>query len=220
MQDKQDRSGAPVRPLPKLKVVRETYCSQEMTDKCVDFLWERAPDKILRIIKEENYPRNADYFRAMTGAVEFLRQEASKEMDVPQTHLGLLDLSFELTRRIRKGHDFPEIKVEGKPLAPGPEGPFPPLVSLEIRSFLKEKGLTQSMVDEVIQALYERRPDLFFIGGECARRSASMGLAGVELEKNVWEIANEKKLPLTHLEVIDIKSEIGKRYRLMCGLEI
>lgn len=162
-------------PLPELPVIRDTYCSQEMTDVLVRHLQEERPDLIAELVRQERrgLPDGHDdlHGKRYGDVIEYLRAQAGDSFHVPPTRIGMLDLLYELSRRIRKALNLQEIPVFGKPLAPGPEGPFPPLVQQPVRVVKNpEHQLPQELVDRVVHAAYEQAPNIFYDFAEQMRR--------------------------------------------------
>ncbi|MGM0421615.1 MAG: hypothetical protein ACQEQL_00795 [Pseudomonadota bacterium] len=124
-------------PLIELQVYQETYCDQQMTDTILQFLWETKPDLIAEIAWLEerflSHGHDAAYMEKCGSISEYLTKEAAHKITRPDTRLGMLDLYYEMSRRIRKAKGLVEIPVLGKPLAPQPEGPFPALINKPIR---------------------------------------------------------------------------------------
>jgi hypothetical protein len=217
----------PLQPLPELSVVRDTYCSQATVDKIAHYFQAQRQDLLIQVLEEERLQRIAAHYEAYGKIVNYLKNDASNEIEVPQTDLGMIDLIYELSRRIRVAYELPDIMVTGKPLAPSPDGPFPPLVDLEMDFINEKRGATQRMVDTVLNILYQRRPNLWFIAGEAARRD--VGLYNRELSDLVSEIIiQEGFAPDKHNKIVqkgDLSSitsaclsEFRRRVRKMCEM--
>lgn len=150
-------------PLPRLKVLREDYCSQEVTDLAIGWLETHRPDLIENLMLYEHW-RQQDYREAACDILEFLTEQ---KIPIPTTLMGRMDLVAELTRRGRSAAGLPEIAPSGKPLAAGPDEPLPSLADLEICERSKQKdNLTQEMADRVLPIAYDRRPDLWIAAAE------------------------------------------------------
>lgn len=150
-------------PLPRLKVLREDYCSQEVTDLAIGWLETHRPDLIENLMLYEHW-RQQDYREAAWDILEFLTEQ---KIPIPTTLIGRMDLVAELTRRGRSAAGLPEIAPSGKPLAAGPDEPLPSLADLEICERSKQKDhLTQEMADRVLRIAYDRRPDLWIAAAE------------------------------------------------------
>lgn len=165
MSDKKpERAKSPVPPLPplpplvELPVYRGIYCSQEMTDKILRHLWEKKPELVRGLVSEEMRPlpdgHDDMHGKACERIIVYLREKASEDIDIPPSRLGMLDLLYELSRRLRKGLGLAEVPVFGKPLASGPEGPFPVLIEQPIQLPKNKKleiQITQELADEVLR---------------------------------------------------------------------
>ena len=127
-----------VMPLPRLKVLREDYCSQEVTDLAIGWLETHRPDLIENLMLYEHW-RQQDYREAAWDILEFLTEQ---KIPIPTTLIGRMDLVAELTRRGRSAAGLPEIAPSGKPLAARPDEPLPSLADLEdLRAFEAEDHL-------------------------------------------------------------------------------
>ncbi|GLS99244.1 hypothetical protein GCM10007897_06230 [Sphingobium jiangsuense] len=159
-----------VPPLLELPVYQEKYCSQAVTDNALSYLWANRPDLVAAQAEVES--RNFDnvYIMELAAIVEFFRDEASKHIEIPTTRLGMLDLLFEMSRRLRLALGIPAWEVRGRPLAESENGPMPDLPSYPIETGKGEMGLTQEMADRIIEAAYRAAPHLFFERVECLRR--------------------------------------------------
>ena len=98
-------------PLPHLPVMRETYCTQEMTDKIIDLLWQYEENKDLPRDVDLDLPRlvrlatidnhyYSDRIEEFYYTLEYIEREIKKFIPVPETNLGYVDLGFEMDRRI------------------------------------------------------------------------------------------------------------------------
>jgi hypothetical protein len=110
-------------------------------------------------------------------------------------------------------------RLDGRPLAAGPDQPLPPLIDMELSPATVELGLTPWMVLLVLKATYRARPDLWYGTGEWARflevqepRDALRELVGATLT----EMFPEASGPRAKAEVF---SEAYRRIYRMCGME-
>ncbi len=202
MTDKSQASGTgavptpELKPLPPLKVIRETYCSQEMTDSCIDYLVKNYPQRVLALLDEEKVNREVLYYKIASNIAYILKDEVGKSIDVPQTHLGLIDLVYELSRRLRRAYDLPEILPQGKPIAPTPDGPFPELIKIEIGPVQKKLGITQEVADRLLGRIYEQRPDLWYAMAEGARRNLHLYMLSDDFFDTLKRVGAEENIPL------------------------
>ncbi len=152
-----------VMPLPRLKVLREDYCSQAVTDLAISWVEAHRPELIENLMLHEHW-RQQDYSEAAWDILEYLTEA---KVAIPTTLIGRMDLIAELTRRGRSAAGLPEIAPSGQPLASRPDQPLPPLVDLEICDHTKERNhVSQEMADRVLRIAYDKRPDLWLAVAE------------------------------------------------------
>lgn len=204
-------------PLPELPVIRDTYCSQEMTDALVRHLQEERPDLIAELVRVETKGLIIDvHAKACESIIGYLREKSDK-VHVPPTRLGMLDFLYELCRRIRKAYDLPERPLLGKPLAPGPEGPFPPMINKPV--WVSKSGkpsVDQGLADEIIKSAYQKRPDIFYEYAEQMIRQ----IRGYEINQALGDFIKDL-LPDEHkIFWPEIKSEAHSRLNNMCEITI
>ncbi|MEZ0223671.1 MAG: hypothetical protein ACAH83_03895 [Alphaproteobacteria bacterium] len=162
--EKQRENPEPIQPLPRLKVLRDTWCDQDTVDRAADYLQANNPDLIREILLEEGAERNSEYFNLAYEVVDYLAMAGVAD---PATPLGKLDLACEISRRIRKANGKSELTPRGKPLAAGPNVPLPPLAPLAVSEGAQHRGnVTQEMADKVFGIAYKQRPDLWWAFAE------------------------------------------------------
>lgn len=110
-------------------------------------------------------------------------------------------------------------RLDGHPLAAGPDQRLPPLVEMELAATTLALGLTPAMVSLVLKSAYRARPDLWYGTGEWARghgkqepRDELRELVGAELV----ELSPESSGPQVRQAVF---SEAYRRIYRMCGME-
>lgn len=161
--EKPRENPEPLQPLPRLKVLRDTWCSQDTADRAADYLQANNPGLIREILLEEGAERNSEYFNLAYEVVDYLTEAG---LDVPATLLGKLDLACELSRRIRKANGKSALTPRGKPLAEGP-GKMPPLSALPISEGAARRGnVTQELADKILNKAYVAQPDLWYAVAE------------------------------------------------------
>jgi hypothetical protein len=136
-------------PLPRLKVLRETYCSQQVVDTAVGWVESHRPELIEKLMEDEHW-RQQDYSERAWDILEYLTEE---KVEIPTSLVGRMDLINEFTRRGRTAYGLPEIPPKGKPLAFGPDQPLPPLIKLDI-----DEG-TKKRITQEVAGVYTRRRD-------------------------------------------------------------
>jgi hypothetical protein len=126
--DSQRETYSSMMPLPRLKILRETYLNRQVVDTAVDLVETHRPELIEKLMEEEHWRLQA-YSERAWDILEYLTEE---KVEIPISLIGRMDLINEFTRRDRSAYGRPEIPPKGTPLAPGPDQPLPPLVKLEI----------------------------------------------------------------------------------------
>jgi len=130
-------------------VIRSAYCDQETTNRVIAYLAAQTPDLIAQLTEEEKQPfpesRGARFREICYSIGAHIREAESRDVELPETRLALVDLLYELSRRIRKAQGLNEIPMLGKALAPSPQGPFPQL----------PVGSAQKLVDKLCTQIYE-----------------------------------------------------------------
>lgn len=195
-------------PLPELKVVQEEYCTQEMTDHVLRFLHEKRPD-LITDIGEKPYNPMAQQ-DALQRIVGYLRTDAD-EIEIPDTRLGMIELTFEIYRRYKKAAGEPVLEVSGKPIASGEDEPLCPLKRVPV---VERPGIIQEVVDYIIPLSYEERPDLWYELAEAARR----GVRPSETMREFTRWAEEIPLP-ERTNVSLLVREARRCVIAMCGVE-
>lgn len=169
-------------PLPKLSVIRGAYCSQEMTDRLVKYLQDSRPDLVHQLIEDEKNPfpdnRDSIFGKTLSKIENFLRNEEKEHRILTLSLTGMVDFIYELDRRVRKSLGLGDIPAVGKPIALGPEGPFPSLIDKPItitKQGKPPKGLTQEVADRATKEIYENNPEVIFAYCEHMRRLLRKG---------------------------------------------
>lgn len=191
----------PLRALPELPVIRHAYCSKETVDAAVSWLSSERSDLLMKLLDEETAIRNIMYYEAIAKIMNVLRKEAGAQIDVPQTELGMVDLLYEISRRLRKAYGLTDIPPRGKPLAPSPNGPFPPMLAVKVSQRNEERGATQEIVDTVLADFYDQRPDLWFVASEAAQRNLGFGI----VQREMWSLLRKNILKRGFAEDVEHK---------------
>lgn len=160
-----------------LPVHPETRTDQKTVDAVLQYLWKNRPDLVAKLAYWEKVIRDPGmHGRACADIGFYLRQEAIKEIEIPESRLGLLDVIFEVSRRVRKSQGLKEIPILGKPLTSDRNGDYPPLIDQEIQRNKEGKpyfGMSQEMADIVCSLAYRQDSQLMFDFCEQVRRSVS-----------------------------------------------
>jgi len=170
--------------LPRLPVIRKEYCSQKITDDAIDYLFEHHPDLLLRIVEDENPNRVGTHYEAYQKAIYTLQK--SEDVIIPDHDIALIDIAYELSRRIRIAYGMNEIEVQGRPLAPSIEGPYPELIKKPIGRYTKKDGFTQKKVDSILEDFYQANHKLCYVHSEQFRRDQNLFVGfSTHLRKNL-----------------------------------
>lgn len=161
-----------------LPVYRDTYLSQERTDELCRLLWQQRPDLIRALVaREEVVPQDRTMFARVTSRItEYFREEEKAGRIDAISLTGMVDLIYEIDRRVRKSLGLPAIPVRWKPIAPGPDGPFPPWPDKPIHRVngRAHVGMTQEKADrltpQIYAALIKESPEAIFAQAENERR--------------------------------------------------
>jgi hypothetical protein len=177
---KQEYLSQPLRSLPELPVLRDSYCSQETVDRIVRWIHDNHPDRLMQLLREESGIRQATYYIAIKNIWAILKKEHLQEIEAMTPHLGAVDLLYEISRRLRNAYGLSDIPPRGKPLAPSPNGPFPPMLNAKVSPHNEKRGAAQEIVDVVLADFYDQRPDLWFAAGEGMQRNLGLLMSGAE----------------------------------------
>lgn len=172
--------------LPKILIDNETkFLSQQDADRIFKTLNEKYPEQLKFIepfVKYEtlhpvdikdSYIKVIDFIRFGTNdlATPQSQKIANTFSPIPQTELGLMDLTFELIRRARVGAGYREPAIKGKPIAKRPDGPFPEkLKAKTISKKALELGFKQCEIDSYVDQYYNENQEWCFITAEAWRR--------------------------------------------------
>lgn len=138
----------------------------------IKHLEKERPDLVEMLIQRDKKAFDQGmHGRIFAHIIDYFRNKFDQPALVPPTRLGMLDLLFELWRRVHKSLGKDDLPVFGKPFAVGINGPFPTLINKPIALAKKEEDrLSQELVDEVIQSAYRQAPEIFYEFSEQIRR--------------------------------------------------
>jgi hypothetical protein len=203
-------------PLPAMKVVREDYCSQDITDKAIALVEAQRPDLIWQMMREEHW-REQDYRDAAWEILEYLD---AANVGIPATPLGRMDLIAEFTRRGRSAYGLPELYPRGRPLTAALQQPLPPLTDKELSEHTRKFAhVTQDLVDRVLRQAWETQPYAWFEVAEEYRYEILLD-ATVLFREILRQILNADFSGETNMWVeMDVFDEAIMRIYGMCGIE-
>jgi len=161
-----------------LPVYREDYISQERVDELCKLVWKKQQHGIKTMVFHERdhegpFDRNSDYFHGLGGITNFLRAEEKAGRIEPISMIAMVDLNYELSRRVRLATGYEDYEPYGEPIADGPEGPFPPISQLG--SWLngerdKEPVEVSPEREKVYNRLCKEHPEVVFANAEARQR--------------------------------------------------
>jgi len=221
MNDKLLNEKAAIPPLIDLPVYRDTYCDQKMTDDLLRHLWETRADLISEAaileVKPDAYRIHADYQYkdVLDKVITYLRKALPEELKAPPSRLGMLDLLYEFSRRLRGSTGQEQLILLGQPLAPSPEGPYPALPNTPV---WPGRRFTQETADAVLQEAYRLNPAAFYECAEQMRRSIRSYEIDDEIEALITKTVNI--LGLENNIVNQIYGEALHRLFEICEMKI
>lgn len=168
--------------LVSLQVHRDTYLSQQRTDELCMLLWKKYPELVGLLAHEAKYPFpdcRIGRFRSLIEELHIFFREEEKEGNIESLSLiQMVDLSWEVDRRIRKGIGVEEAPICGSSFIVDPSGPFPEWPEGKMSSY-PAKGMTQELSDELSKKIYEylveNQPEVLFAMTENDRRVLQEG---------------------------------------------
>ncbi len=126
---------APAPELIDLPVYRDDYISQQQVDLLCRILWDEKPSSVEEFTEEEKsmasilIRRNPVVINAISNLLhrisEFFREKEGLQNIEKISYTGMVDLIYEVERRIRVAIGLGDFFPVGHPIAPSPEGPFP-----------------------------------------------------------------------------------------------
>jgi hypothetical protein len=205
--------------LVNLPVYQEIHCSQQLTDQLCAYVWEHKPEFIKELAENETFPfpnnRDFHFTEACNSIKRYLENQAQKNVLPKLSMLGMIDFIYEIDRRVRKALNLFDIPVVGKPLAISPEGPFQPLINLEIQDSTLSI-LAQKDIDNYVSLLYSRAHKIVYALCEDKRRLLRGTEALYALENLAKEVFINEKVDSKTIEIIC--AELNRRLVKMCDI--
>lgn len=221
---------APLKPLPKLKVVQETYVSQEMTDRIIAYLEEHHQEDLDRVRQFDTGSSNGVTLSTYAEMMGVVMDHVSKVMEVPDPNvqyegsLAYIDLAFELCRRYRTAYGYEVPVLKGHPLAASPKGPFPPLAGKKIYSRFAKYNLDQETVDEIVAAYYAEYPEWSYVQGEAYRREQAPDIVVGSVPNSFFHVLLLQRRQVEKKDLffvtLDLRNEVQARITKSCGISV
>lgn len=210
-----------LKPLPKLPVIRDEYCSQEMADNIIDYLVNQFPKRIEKIIEDELPSRTGIHYGAYSDAIGCVTEAIEKGLFPNLTKLGYIDLAYELSRRVRKACNLPSIPILGHPLADTPNGPFPKLIESSKKDQCLD-DINQENIEEVLTKSYELDSNIWYLYSESIRRDVGLYFPSFLLQSSI-KAASQKVFGAKSMKQVHengLYREASFRCYMMCGISI
>jgi hypothetical protein len=189
-------------PLKRIPVLRENYCSQNVADQVIDFYQNNNNffpplgshghmDRVFQF--EGNDTKYRNYFDGTYSAfTQCLSNMERDGIEIPNSTLGLIDLTHELRRRLLIAIGWPDPIIWGKSFVEHIDGPYPDFKTLIEFTNLKTGDTNLKYKSyEIAECLYEYSPGSFYIAEEAIRTGTSYEYMlgyfiklGVDLKKN------------------------------------
>lgn len=176
-----------------LPVYRSTYLDQQRVNELCALLWKERPDLVAGIAEStgsELADRDVDTFADINmHVIAFFQEKIQSKNTDPISMTGMVDLIFEIDRRIRKALGFTEIQIIGNSIADSPLGPYPSVVSVPVRTSPENiapfRGLTHEKLDRLTQQAYNllisENPEVIFAFVELLRRHLRRGVPDIHI---------------------------------------
>lgn len=162
-----------IKPLPRLPIEQDLYVSQEQVDQLIDYMIETQPVYMRQVVDDDvGEKRGGFHYMAYCDVIYNAKKAAGDTQPFPETDLGLIDLAYELSRRIRKAYGAPEYLTVGQPLAPTPEGPYPdfPEIDVERAKQQEELDISDDEVIKTVKHFYRENGFTAYVVGESMRK--------------------------------------------------
>jgi len=220
-----------------LPVYREDYISQERVDELCKLVWKERQYDIKTMVFHERdhegpFDRNCDYFYALKEITNHLREEEKTGRIEPISMIAMVNLNYEISRRVRLATGYEDYKPYGKPIADGPQGPFPPIGQLDnwLNGRRDEDPAKISPDREAVyNKLCKEHPEVVFANAEARQRHIALDetyeFIDAYYRKHLPEKGNQnvdtnnRKIIETHIKIVDkiascMKSKYWKKYLL------
>ena len=211
------RENNKLRPLSRLSVIRDLYCTQPQADKIILYLSNEFPEKCISLLEKTGGARAPGYFMALDEIIYKAKDQFKNYFSNTDDNLAWIDLSYELDRRLRSAYDLPEIKIAGSELAPGPDGPYKQLKIATINDKDVMTGLKQEDVESILNHYYHLYPKEWYYYAEAIRRQTSHR-NNHSASKAVEEISADLKVNLSKTAITDVVSKIFPTITMTCEI--
>jgi len=207
----------PEPPLPELEVLQTTYCGQAMTDLIIRFIHENKPNLVLDLLETYYAGSIIDYRNLFSDVVDYLRGDAFNALNVSPPRLAMIDVLFEIHRRVAKAANvpgWPMPAIRGNPIAAGLGKPLQKLAVPPVTSRRKFYAVDQKTTNEVLEYVYKTRPELWYETAECERRD----IPAIEQFREFFDCVKAMDGSISGVLIHTLSSEMHRRVLVMAGL--
>ena len=205
-----------------LDVIRNMYCSQEQVDGICDYLWTYKSDIVKEMLEYEKiedvlFAHSGNYKDVCDNLVDYLREEVPKAINIPDTNIGMLDLLYEISRRIRKSINLEDIAPIGGSLSirRSDRNFYPNLLDIQIDN----PSSKQEVINKIIEEAFNNNHNLFYDYAEQTRLLMYMSDITSSLQLVIWNSISreDKKNPIF---LASVMNDIDIRIDKICGFTI
>lgn len=206
----------------ELPVLRNKYLNQDQTNTWCSLIFESSSEKILGLAQIAHLPhidrRNFGFGKMNHDLCWNIRQLEKTIGFKPMSKTSLVDLLFEIDRRLRWVRGGEEISVFGDPIAESPIGPFPTLIPYHSCKNDSEKPCSKAEELELDQRCLDLYNMILKIDAECIFAYCEAARRQLEGSEANWCISNFVRNHQRAKEISRPKSasrELGRRIHLM-----
>ena len=214
--------------MPVLPVLRDTYCSQKMTDEIIDFYLKMedvpgvsGPRRNLgKALYMDNYTSltQTSYYEVYEEFLGDIAEEVSKYIEVPSRLIALNDLSFEYRRRVRTAMGHCEPIYNGIPLCNKSNEcrdlPILPIKKIDLDYI---KSTTQTNADKIIRTFENSYKSDLFALSESLRNCWNQDYIARKIILILKNIALKENINISEVKIIN--SELCRRIAHACKLD-
>lgn len=169
-----------LKPIPQLPVLREDICPKSSVDAVMDELIQNNSydlEKMSWYLLGSGTGMYMELAYIMWDVIDTIGEKYAfpkcreyEAQEFVEAHLFYSYLACEIIRRMQKAYGYSdEYPILGKPLAPTPQGPFPPLVACDVSPSTLQAGFSQELIDTILKEYYKSYPKWWYIRAETIR---------------------------------------------------
>lgn len=165
-----------------LPVYRTDYINQQQVDMYCKLVWKEKADVVGELAFEIDIPfedwGNVNIPRKMAHIITYIRNIEKEKQLPPISMIGMVDLTYEILRRISIELGAGDVPIRGEQIAKTPFSPFPPVGQLQNYVWgdkNKEPKEYSPEKEKLYYKLYKEHPEVIFAATELERRALRMG---------------------------------------------